>query len=81
MLLNGVIHIPEEIDSENWVFVAPFADGFAAFGRDEAAAGCANGEVAVCVVGKENAGYGEEGLGEGKGPKQHHGEGSALGMK
>lgn len=30
---------PEEIDSQEWVFVAPFAEGLAAVGGDEAAAG------------------------------------------
>ena len=38
MLFEGFIESPEEVESQDWVFVAPFADGLAAFGGDEAAA-------------------------------------------
>ena len=41
MLFEGPIAIPEEVNSQKRVSVAPLADRFAAFGGDEAAADCA----------------------------------------
>ena len=68
MLCDGFIAVPEKVDPQERIFVAPFADGLAAFGGDEAAAGCANCEVVVCGVGNVEAGDGKENLVEGKRP-------------
>ena len=47
MLLDGLVERPEEVEAQDWVPVAPFADGLAAFGGDEAAAGGAGGHVVI----------------------------------
>lgn len=69
MLSHGFVHGKEEVEPEERVFVAPFADGLAAFGGDEAAAGSADCYIKICVVGNQEADEGEEGLVEGKGPE------------
>ena len=51
MLSHGFVHGEEEVEPEERVFVAPFADGLAAFGGDEAAAGSADGYIKIGVVG------------------------------
>ena len=51
MLPEGFVHGPEEVEPEERVFVAPFADGLAAFGGDEAAAGSADCYIKICIVG------------------------------
>lgn len=38
VLFDGSVAGPEEIEAQDGVFVAPFVQGFAAFGGDEAAA-------------------------------------------
>lgn len=68
MLFDGFVAVPEEIEAEEWVSVAPFAEGFAAFGGDEAAAGCAGCQVPGCVVESQEAGEGKKGLVQGEGP-------------
>ena len=51
VLPEGFVHGPEEVEPEERVFVAPFANGLAAFGGDEAAAGSADFNIKICVVG------------------------------
>ena len=58
MLFQGLVASPEEVESEERVFVAPFADGFATFGGDEAATGYPDCDVAVYVVGKQKTNEG-----------------------
>ena len=62
MLFHGLVARPEEIESQEWVFVAPFADGFATFGGDEAATGCPGCDVAVYVVREPKANEGKKWL-------------------
>ena len=50
MLSDSFIASPEKVESQKRIFVAPFGDGLAAFGGDEAAAGCADCEMLVCIV-------------------------------
>ena len=44
---NGFIESPEEVESQDGVFVPPSADGLAAIGGDEAAARCACCHVVI----------------------------------
>ena len=69
MLFDGSVAGPEEVESEDRVFMAPFPEGLAAVGGDEAAAGCAGREALIGVVACQEAGEGKEDLGEGEGPE------------
>ena len=60
MLFQGFEGSPEEVESQERVLVAPFADGFATFGGDEAATGCPDCDVAVYVVGNQKASEGKK---------------------
>lgn len=60
MLFHGLVAGPEEIESQEWVFVAPFADRFATFGGNEAATGCPNCDVVVYEVRKPKAKEGNQ---------------------
>ena len=60
MLFQGFEGSPEEVESQERVLVAPFADGFATFGGDEAATGCPDCDAAVYVVGNQKANEGKK---------------------
>ena len=62
MLYQGLVASPEEVESQERVFVTPFADGFTTFGGDETATGCPDYDVAICVVGNQEANEGNKGL-------------------
>ena len=69
VLLDGSDSVPEKVDSQDRVFVAPSADGSAAFGGDEVAARCSDCQIVVCVVDTPEADEGKEGLVEGEWPE------------
>ncbi len=51
MLSESSIASPDEVNPQDRVFVAPFADGLAAIGDDDAVARCAEYKATVCVIG------------------------------
>ena len=77
MFFNRSASSPNEVESQDRVFVAPFAGFLTAFGGDKAAAGYASCHILVYIVDKKDAGEGKQGLVEGEGPgsNHHHDEG------
>lgn len=74
MLFDGPVASHEEVDTQDWILVAPFGDGLAAFGGDKTSAGCADCDVMVYGIGNQETNRASEGLIEGQGPEQQHDE-------
>lgn len=74
MLFDVPVARHEEVDTQDWILVAPFGNGLAAFGGDEASAGCADCNVTEYVIGNQEANRASEGVIEGQGQEQQHDE-------